>query len=354
MRNFSFNCIPVHLASRIVTGFNTMRATSEHASGDLHRVEWYDAKIAESRASPSGSAGAKRKGTGTMRRRTAVILVAAGILVFNGRSAAQEMEGEPAASAQQQKSYSAMTPQQRAAATRAFLGLGPLPDKAAAAQGAPLFQRNCAFCHGPLGRGATAPSLITSEMVLDDNHGEHLLPFLKKGLPQKGMPAFATVPDEQLTDIAEFLHLQVEEVANRGAYHVLNIVVGNAGQGQAYVAAHCASCHSMASFAQFADRFRSPDQLQRDWVWPDRSKDPALAITARVMLPDGSAIVGRVTQVSDFRITLVDREGHTHAIDRTPGTRVEMHDPLAAHQAMIMTLTNGAMHDVTAYLESLR
>jgi cytochrome c oxidase cbb3-type subunit 3 len=191
-------------------------------------------------------------------------------------------------------------------------------------------------------------------VVLDDNHGEDLVPFLKKGRPAKGMPAFATVSDTQLKDVAEFLHLQVEEVANRGAYHVLNILVGNAAQGHAYVAAHCASCHSMTSFAHIADRFRSPDQLQREWIWPARSKDPALAITARVTLPTGGTVTGRVTQVSDFRITLVDSKGNIHEIERTRGVRVEMHDPLAAHQAMIMTLTNGAMHDVTAYLETLR
>src|SRR3984885_1052620 len=58
------------------------------------------------------------------------------------------------------------TPEQRAAATRVFLGLGPEPDKAAAARGAPLFQQNCAFCHGPQARGAEGPSLITSDVVL--------------------------------------------------------------------------------------------------------------------------------------------------------------------------------------------
>lgn len=161
-----------------------------------------------------------------LSKRALVILAAAAILVFCGRLASQEMESEPAASPQQQKSYSAMTLQQRAAATRAFLGLGPVPDKAAAAKGEPLFEQDCAFCHGPRARGAIAPSLITSDVVLDDNHGEHLVPFLKNGRPDKGMPAFATVSDEHLTDIAEFLHLQVEEVANRGTYHVLDILVG--------------------------------------------------------------------------------------------------------------------------------
>lgn len=289
-----------------------------------------------------------------MRTRAVGMLVTTGVLIFSFLAAAQEMQSEPAGGAQQQKPWSAMTPEQRAAATRAFLGLGPPPDKAAAALGRPLFQRNCAFCHGPGGRGATAPSLITSDVVLDDDHGEHLEPFLKKGRPEKGMPAFATMPSDQLKDIAEFLHLQVEEIANRGAYQVLNILVGNPARGRAYVVAHCESCHNMQSFAHIAERFHSPDQLQRGWVWPSRSKDPTLAITANVRLPNDSTCTGRVTKVSDFRITLVDREGHVHAIDRAPGVQVELHDPLTAHQAMIMTLTNGAMHDVTAWLETQR
>ena len=40
------------------------------------------------------------------------------------------------------------------------------------------------------------------------------------------MPAFPSFTDEQLRDIAEFLHLQVELAANRGTYKILNIVTG--------------------------------------------------------------------------------------------------------------------------------
>jgi cytochrome c oxidase cbb3-type subunit III len=248
----------------------------------------------------------------------------------------------------------APSPEQRAAATRVFLGLGAEPDKAAAARGAPLFQQNCAFCHGPQARGAEGPSLITSDVVLGDDHGEHLVPFLKSGRPEKGMPAFAGVPDDQLKDIAEFLHLQVEDVANRGAYHVLNILVGDAAQGKAYFAANCVSCHSVAAFAHIASKYRSPDQLQRGWVWPARPADNSLAITATVKTADSATISGRVAQVSDFRITLVDADGHTHVIERGTGVDVRMKDPLAPHQTMIMTLKKEDMHNVTAYLETLK
>jgi len=58
--------------------------------------------------------------------------------------------------------------------------------------------------------------------------------------------------------------------------------------------------------------------------------------------------------VSDFRVTLVDHAGQTHMIDRKPGVEVQMRDPLAAHQEMIMMLTNTDMHNVTAYLATLK
>jgi hypothetical protein len=73
-----------------------------------------------------------------------------------------------------------------------------------------------------------------------------------------------------------------------------------------------------------------------------------------VKTADGATTSGRVTQISDFRITMVGSDGQTHVIDRTPGVDVQMKDPLAPHQAMIMTLKNDDMHNVTAYLETLK
>jgi cytochrome c oxidase cbb3-type subunit 3 len=273
---------------------------------------------------------------------------------FAAMAIGQEGPTGDQAPAQRQANYQNMTPEQRAAATRAFLGLGAEPDKAAAARGGPVFQRNCAFCHGPQARGATGPNLITSDQVLGDDHGEKLVPYVKKGVPEKGMPAFASMSEDKLKDISEFLHLQVEQVANRGAYQVLNIVVGNPAKGQAYVTAHCSSCHTPESFAHIASKFRSPEQLQRGWIWPLHSGDKSRVPIATVKMPGGETIAGRVTQVSDFRITLVDNSSQLHSIDRVPGVEVQIKDPLAAHQEIIQSLTNDDMHNVTAYLETLK
>lgn len=242
----------------------------------------------------------------------------------------------------------------RADQTRAFLGLGVAPDKAAAERGAPLYQQNCSFCHGPDAHGAEGPSLVTSDVVLGDDHGEKLVPFLKVGRPAKGMPSFGRVSDADLKDISEFLHQQVENVANRGTYKILNIVQGDPAKGRAYVAANCMSCHSEETFAHIRAKFRSPELLQRGWVWPARPADHSLDVTATVTKADGSTVSGRVTQVSDFKITLVEA-GDTHeTITRDPGVRVELKDPLTPHQAMIMTLKNDDMRNVTAYLDSLK
>lgn len=292
------------------------------------------------------------KGIAAMRMVAPSVILCASLALFAVALAGQE--ALPREGPQPQPTYQNMTPEQRAAATRAFLGLGAMPDRAAAARGAPVFRQNCAFCHGPQARGATAPGLITSDEVLKDDHGEHLVSFLKQGRPDKGMPGFASLPEGALKDIAEFLHLQVEEVANRGAYHVLNVVVGNRDKGRAYVAEHCMRCHAPESFAHIAGRFRSPEELQRGWIWPRRSGNSALAITAVVKARGGTVVSGRVTQLSDFRITLVDQAGQTHGIEREQGVEVALKDPLTAHEEIIDTLANEDMHNVTAYLDSLK
>ncbi len=95
-------------------------------------------------------------------------------------------------------------------------------------------------------------------------------------------------------------------------------------------------------------------QMQKGWIWPTRAGDSSMAITATVKTREGGTLTGQVTQVSDFRITVVDRAGQTHLINREPGVDVQINDPLAAHQEWIMTLTNDDMHNATAYLETLK
>jgi len=221
-------------------------------------------------------------------------------------------------------------PPRGAQAVREFLGLGPAPDAAAAKRGAPIFASNCAFCHGPQARGAEGPSLIYSELVLKDVHGTTIAEFLKAGRPEKGMPSFATLSDEQRKDVAEFLHQQIEDVANRGTYEIKNIVLGDPKKGASYVAAHCLGCHSITGDLKGLGEKWRPADLQRNWIMPPRTA--ALAITATVRdshrpndtqrpndgqrANDGQPTAdsqhtwqGRLQQIDDFHVSLVSDSG---------------------------------------------
>ncbi len=105
-----------------------------------------------------------------------------------------------------------------AGGTREFLGLGPAPDADAAKLGAPTYKENCGACHGETGRGSQGPNLVRSTVVLHDEKGEEIGPIITKGRPQAGMPAFPALKPEDIYNISQYLHMQVELVANRGTY----------------------------------------------------------------------------------------------------------------------------------------
>ncbi|MDB5457359.1 MAG: cytochrome c, class, partial [Caulobacter sp.] len=246
------------------------------------------------------------------------------------------------------------SPADRATSTREFLGLGPAPDPAAAARGAVTFQANCSFCHGANARGAEGPNLILSKVVLSDEKGSVLVPFLKKGLPDKGMPAFTGFTDDQLRDVAEFVHQKVEDVANRGTYKVLNILVGDVAKGKTYFTANCATCHAVDKDLAGIGAKYSPTELQRNWINPPRGPaEGSRAVTAVVTTAKGQ-VSGRVTQIDDFRIVLVDAAGTTQTVAIDKSVKVALKDPLQPHQDMIPSLKDDDIHNVTAYLETLK
>ena len=233
---------------------------------------------------------------------------------------------------------------------RSFLGLGTKPDAEAAKRGAPIYGSNCAFCHGPTARGAEGPSLLTSDVVLGDDHGEKLVPFLHEGRPSKGMPSFVQIDDSQLKDVTEFLHLQIENYANRGAYKVANILVGDPAKGKAMFDARCAKCHSTSGdLAHVGSKFK-PLDLQRYWIAPDR-RTPTRAVMATVTGPDG-VVTGTLTKLDDFQVAVQDASGAMHFVARGPAVKVELKDPLAFHMQMIPTLQDDDIHNMTAYLEN--
>jgi|GEM_PF-1339249 len=241
----------------------------------------------------------------------------------------------------------------RALATRRFLGMGKLPNPKAAAAGAKIFAQNCSFCHGPNARGAEGPDLLRSEIVLDDNAGEKIGPVIQHGRPKHGMPAFDSLTKEQRYDIAEFLHEKVELEANRGTYKVLNIVTGNPRAGKQFFngAGKCSTCHSVTGDLAHIGSNLSPVEIQQDLLYP-RIHDRKVTVT----LTNGTKMTGTLIHLDDFNIVFQDAQGDYHSIAMSKGVKVDLdaHDKLAFHREMLGKYTNAEVHNLTAYLVSLK
>ena len=241
--------------------------------------------------------------------------------------------------------------------TRDFLGLGPAPDAAASARGEKLYGPTCGFCHGDKARGASGPNLVRSTVVLDDEKGELIGPVISQGRADKGMPAFPNFTKDQLYDLGQYLHMQVELVANRGLYKRLNVVTGDAKAGEAYFngAGGCKNCHSpTGDLAHISGRYQ-PEQLQTRFIWPGGGggRGGANAQKVTVTLSSGEVITGTVRRQDDFDISLYDSKGNYRSFPRET-VKVQLEDKMVGHRELLDKYTDKDMHDLTAYLVTLK
>jgi sRNA-binding regulator protein Hfq len=168
------------------------------------------------------------------------------------------------------------------------------------------------------------------------------------------MPAFPSFTQDQLTDIAEYLHLQVELAANRGTYKTLNIVTGNAHAGEAYFNGEgkCNTCHSPTSDLAHVAAKMDPTQLQQTFLYPDTAHRTPAKVT--VTLADGKKFAGTLKHLDDFYVAFYDADGNYHSFPLQKGTDVQVEDKLLFHRQMLDKYTNQQMHDLTAYLVTLK
>ncbi len=241
--------------------------------------------------------------------------------------------------------------------TREFLGLGPAPDAAAAKKGEPLYKQNCATCHGENARGSQAPSLVRSVLVLHDEKGVDIGPVIKNGRPQGGMPAFPSLSQDDLYNISQYIHLQVELAANRGTYGATygalrNEVSGDAKKGEEFFsgAGGCAKCHSITGdLAKIGAKYSQASAMQSRFLWPE-TRGP---VKVKVTLASGESMNGTVRIMNDFDISITDTAGNYHQWPRGQ-VKVEVEDRLNGHRALLPKYTDADIHNLTAYLVTLK
>ena len=253
-----------------------------------------------------------------------------------------------------------------------------LADAATNQRGNTLYGINCRLCHGADLRGGDmgGVNLLRSALVLSDQNGELIVPVVKEGRQRPGMPAMPPLPlpEDDVKAIAAYIHSVAATMAGQGGpppgpAAELNIVVGDAAGGQRYFAANCASCHSPTGDLQgLATRYPSPMQLQTTWVGgvaqlgrggfggggaaPGRVPKP---VTVVVTTADGQRYEGRLDRIDDFIVTLTQADGTPKTFRRNGAApAIQINDPLDAHKKMLVKYTDKDIHDVTAYLVTLK
>jgi mono/diheme cytochrome c family protein len=242
---------------------------------------------------------------------------------------------------------------QGAAGTRAFLGLGTAPDAVAAKKGEPLYKQNCSTCHGENARGAQGPNLVRSVSVLHDEKGEEIGPIVKAGRP--GMPPFPNFSQDDIYSISQYLKLQVELAANRGTYtqtygDLRNKVTGDVKAGEAFFKTNCTTCHSASGdLAKIGSKFQQAAQLQQRFLWPATPGPAKVTVTTA----SGAKVTGTVSKEDDFHISVYDAAGEYHNWPRDK-VKIETEDKLQGHRALLPKYSNGDIHNMTAYLVTLK
>lgn len=222
------------------------------------------------------------------------------------------------------------------------------------AAGKRQFTQTCGFCHGPDGRGASGPDLIRSPLVSHDVNGNLIGEVVHNGRPDKGMPAFQ-LSDDQIKEIAAFLHAEAKLAASvtqrtPSEYPLEKLLIGNAEAGKAYFngAGKCTECHSTSGdLAHVASKYK-PFDLQTRIVFPSGIK-PTVTVTER----SGKTFSGQQVYSDEFLISLRDAQGWIHSWPRG-SVKVEIRDPLAAHEKLLTAYTDQNIHDLFAYLETLK
>ena len=227
----------------------------------------------------------------------------------------------------------------------------PAVDAAAAERGQGIFSSSCSFCHGSQATGTEqAPNLLRSPIVFQDHNGDTLGPFLKQGRPTLGMPAFPTLGPDQVSDIAAFLHSRIQEVRGTRLPETA-LLVGNAKAGQAYFdgVGKCSTCHSPTGDLAHIGSKDQPLALTTAFLTP-----PAKPLHVNVVLPSGQTVSGKLEYLDEFTVSLVDDSGAYHTWPRHYTKSVDVVDPLAAHKAMLPVYTDKEIHDLLAYLVTLK
>lgn len=222
-----------------------------------------------------------------------------------------------------------------------------------AQRGSALFRQDCSFCHGrDAGGGESGPDLTRSRLVAADVGGDKIAPVVRNGRPDKGMPPFNRT-DQQIASLVAFIHAQRNAIAKKGGrkgVDVADLQTGNVEAGKQYFdgAGGCATCHSpTGDLAGVASRYKGLE-LEEQMLYPKHAKSKVT-----VTLASGQTISGVLDYLDEFTVGIIDATGAYHSW-RTRDVHYEVDPALAAHVELFSKYTDADVHNLMAFLQTLR
>lgn len=223
-------------------------------------------------------------------------------------------------------------------------------------RGRQRFLKTCAFCHGPdANGGSNGPNLLRSFAVRHDDNGNAIGPVILDGRPDRGMPAFQLTGD-QIKDVAAFLRYRLAEADRRSPnepgseYSAAKLLVGSAAAGEAFFngGGGCSGCHSPSGDLRAIARKYAPAELQARFLYPQDLHE-----AANITDSSGRQYSGEIRLLTNYDVAIVDRAGwyRSWPLD---AIKLEVKQPLAAHRDLLSKLTDSDMHNLLAYLETLK
>ena len=167
------------------------------------------------------------------------------------------------------------------------------------------------------------------------------------------MPPFA-FSATQVAELVAFIHEQRAQAklhnGSRRGVDVADLQTGNATAGKQYFngAGGCASCHSpTGDLAGIASRYEGLE-LEERMLYPDDAKS-----TVTVTLPSGKTLKGTLAYLDEFTVGMRDANGRYRSWP-TSSVRYSVASPAEAHVAQFPKYTDADIHNLMAYLQTLR
>jgi cytochrome c oxidase cbb3-type subunit 3 len=237
----------------------------------------------------------------------------------------------------------------------------PSADPAMLERGKASYGVNCNFCHGSDARGGEGgPNLIRSQLVLDDQTGELIGPVVQNGRPDQGMPSFK-MTNAQVADIAAYIHSFKVSGNEESRMLPPSVLVGDAKAGEAYFKSKCGSCHSVTGDLKgIGSRIPDAKLLQNTFLMPGGGgRGPVAPVkvppTTVTVTAGGKKTEGTLLKIDDFVVTLTEPDGTQRSFRRDGDSpKVELHDPLLPHRNLLPTYADKDIHNLTAYLVTVK